>query len=164
MCYSVAEAEFLTDQGCDDFLVAYPHVQCDDARRAGKLSERGKTITLMIDSLAHADRLARFCREQNHSSQLRVCIDVDASLEKFGQHFGAQRSPVRSIDRLSELIRVVKQYSELTLVGAMTYEPKLPEWPILVPPTTDQPGGPLDESGVDGLAGGVPAPDSCSIC
>lgn len=122
MCYSTAEAHFLAGQGFDDLLVAYPAVQSLDIQQAVELSNQGKSVTLMIDSADHATRLARFCESLDQSKPLRVCIDVDSSLKKFGQHFGPQRSPVRSIDTIRSVIQAVKHHPQLQAVGAMTYE------------------------------------------
>ena len=121
MCYSVAEAHFLAGQGFDDLLVAYPHTQSNDVRLATELAEQGKTVTLMIDCPKHVEILAGHISD-SRSDGLRVCVDVDASLKKFGQHLGAQRSPLRSIDQLRGLLESVQQTPQLVAVGAMTYE------------------------------------------
>ncbi len=120
MCYSVAEAAFLADEGFDDLLVAYPHIQPQDVRIAVELTKQGKTIALMIDCVEHVELLASL--SGNGDAKLRVCIDVDASLKKFGQHLGAQRSPLRDIDGLRVLLEKANQTPQVTVVGAMTYE------------------------------------------
>ena len=120
MCYSVAEAAFLAGEGFDDLLVAYPHVQPQDVHVAAKLN-KDASITLMVDCAEHVDLLATYL-EQSPAAELQVCIDVDASLKKFGQHLGAQRSPVRDIAALKTLLKKVQQSPRLTAVGAMTYE------------------------------------------
>ncbi len=122
MCYSVAEADFLASRGFDDFLIAYPHVQAADVQQATALARQGRSITLMVDSPAQVKRLAGFCDQLQQPPPLRVCIDVDASLRKFGQHFGVQRSPLRNLESLRSLIQTLKQHPQLKLVGAMTYE------------------------------------------
>jgi D-serine deaminase-like pyridoxal phosphate-dependent protein len=122
MCFSASEAQFLAEQGFDDLLVAYPHVQAQDVQQAVELTNQGKSVTLMIDSAAHAERLAAFCDRFEQTTPLRVCIDVDSSLKRLGQHFGPQRSPVRSIEEIRAVIQAVKQHPQLNLVGAMTYE------------------------------------------
>ena len=122
MCYSAREARFLGDQGFDDLLVAYPHVQSDDVYQANELAKEGKTVTLMIDAPAHAETLASLCDDLNQTFPLRICIDIDASLKKLGQHLGVQRSSVRNLDELRQLIHTIKRKPQLKLVGAMTYE------------------------------------------
>ena len=122
MCFSVREAAFLAEQDLDDFLVAYPAVQKCEIEQAIEITNQGKSIALMIDSVEHAERLAGFCSDINQSSPLRVCIDVDSSLRKLGQHFGPQRSPVRNLDAIRRVIQAVKQHPQLQVVGAMTYE------------------------------------------
>jgi len=122
MCYSAAEAAFLAERDHDDLLVAHPHVQLQDVRQTLDLTRRGRSVTLMLDSSEQAERLARLCQEVAEAPPLRICIDVDASLKKLGQHFGVQRSSVRGIDGLTNLIRSIKQLPQLQLVGAMTYE------------------------------------------
>ena len=128
MCYSVAEAHWLAsgdgEQSCppfDDLLVAYPHFHPEAIRSAIEVMRQGKTITLMIDCADHVDLLVRGLGKFDEEP-LRVCIDVDASLRKFGQHLGAQRSPLRSVERLRVLLQKIKQTPQLKAVGAMTYE------------------------------------------
>lgn len=120
MCYSVMEAHFLAEHGFNDLLVAYPHTQPHDIRIARELTEEGTSITLMIDCLEHVDQLV--AQLGDPTANLRVCIDIDASLRKFGQHLGAQRSPLRNIQQLRTLLEKVKRTPQLSVVGAMTYE------------------------------------------
>ncbi|MEM7314714.1 MAG: alanine racemase [Planctomycetota bacterium] len=122
MCYSTAEAVFLADHGFDDLLVAYPHVQPADVQNALKITEQSKSITLMVDSHSQVERLAKLCSDNPQATPLRVCIDIDASLKTLGQHMGVQRSSLRSIGDLKELIRAINDSPQLKLVGAMTYE------------------------------------------
>ena len=81
MSYSLAESNWLVDNGIDDILLAYPttsrraldYLVADERRRA--------QITVMVDSTESLDHIDSLLGT-GHAS-IRVCIDVDASL-KFG--------------------------------------------------------------------------------
>lgn len=122
MCFSVEEAALLTAYGFDDLLVAYPTVQASDLERALALTQLGVRLTLMIDSPAHVEILAAFCRAHAGAPPLRVCIDLDLSWRPMGLHIGVQRSPVRSVADCARVLDALAAHPELRLVGAMGYE------------------------------------------
>lgn len=125
MCYSVAEAAWLAKQGFDDLLVAYPSVQEADLALAAEAVRAGRKISLTVDCLSHARHLAESWRRLGVTSPLRVCIDVDVSWRPLGFHFGAQRSPLRSLAAFEKVVDAVVAESSLTLVGILAYEAHL---------------------------------------
>ena len=125
MCYSVAEAAWLAQQGFDDLLVAYPSVQEADLALAAQVTRNGQRIALTMDCLSHVELLAESWRRLGATSPLRVCIDVDVSWRPLGFHIGAQRSPLRSLAALEELVDAVVEESSLKLVGILAYEAHL---------------------------------------
>jgi D-serine deaminase-like pyridoxal phosphate-dependent protein len=125
MCYSVPEAQLLAGEGFDDLLVAYPTVQRSDLEAARAVAASGKTITLMIDSLAHVAMLADYWRGTGGGERLRVCIDQDMSWRPVGLHIGVQRSPVRSTEDFAALLEAILRRAELRLAGVMGYEAQI---------------------------------------
>src|SRR5699024_11823730 len=104
MTYTLTEAMWLVEQGITaDALMGYPTV---DRAALGELAARSELrehVTLMVDSLAHLDLLARLPREGN--APFQVCLDVDASLRLGPLHVGVRRSPVRTCDDAARLAR-----------------------------------------------------------
>ena len=64
-------------------------------------------------------------RDLGSDQPLRVCIEVDISWRPWGIHIGAQRSPLRSLAAVEELLDDIARHPELCLVGCMTYEAHL---------------------------------------
>ncbi|WP_199431098.1 alanine racemase [Qaidamihabitans albus] len=122
MCYSLAEALWLFEEGTsDDIVVAYPTVDhgalralaADDAARAA--------ITIMVDSPEHLD-VVDAALGLGHP-EIRVCIEVDASWRPLpGVHVGTRRSPVFTPRQAGALARTIAARSGFRVVGAMAYE------------------------------------------
>lgn len=141
LCFSVEECAFLAKNGLDfdDFLVAYPTVQKSDLNLAWQLTQEGKTITLMIDSVQHVDLFESFWAEKITQSrlksgnrnqtflQLRICIDYDMSYRLLGGliHLGAHRSPIHTLYDFSKVAFAVTNSKHLKLVGVMGYEAQI---------------------------------------
>lgn len=141
MSYSLAESCWLVDQGVtDDVLLAYPTVD-----RAGLLlltersiegERRRAAITLMIDSV-EALRVVDTLVGGSHP-ELRVCLDVDASLRPgvlgvHPVHLGVRRSPVHSAKQAGALARAVSAHAGFDLVGVMFYDAQVAGLPDTSP-------------------------------
>jgi D-serine deaminase-like pyridoxal phosphate-dependent protein len=73
----------------------------------------------MIDSPAHLDLVD--AAAPGHP-EVRVCLDVDASLRVGPAHLGVRRSPVRTADQARDLARRVADRPGFALVGVMFYD------------------------------------------
>ncbi|MCL4218345.1 MAG: alanine racemase, partial [Candidatus Hydrogenedentes bacterium] len=63
MAYSAREAVFLSQQGFDDILIAYPVVhEAEDSRLCEEL-QRGKRIVCMVDCFEHVQFLYKLGRD-----------------------------------------------------------------------------------------------------
>lgn len=118
MAYALPEAIWLARTGAQDILVAYPSVDLPALAALAADPELRQTITLMVD---HPDHL-RLIQQQSGGGQVRVCIDVDASLRLGPVHLGVRRSPVHDVGHVLALLDQVEQYSSITVVGLMFYE------------------------------------------
>lgn len=123
LCFSAEEAVFLSDQGFDDLVVAYPTVQAQAIRAVAERVQKGARICLMVDSPAHIDRLAAIVRDVG--KPLPVAIDIDMSSDFPGLHFGVWRSAIRSREAVLGLWHLIRQYPQLTLDGVMGYEAQI---------------------------------------
>jgi D-serine deaminase-like pyridoxal phosphate-dependent protein len=123
MSYDPREAAWLSDEGLDDLLVAYPAVDEDAVRAVAERVDDGALIRLMVDCEAHVDRIAAVADAVG--AEVPVCIDLDMSVKYPGVHFGVQRSPVRSAGDARVLAEHVADASGVRLDGLMGYEAQI---------------------------------------
>jgi len=131
MCFTAAEAAFLSDHGFDDLLVAYPTV--DEIELAGVLARvsAGATIRLVVDDEAQVQRLDEL--GSRGRQVLRLVMDVDMSSSLPGLHFGVRRSPIRDPAGALSLARAVRARRWLRLEGVLGYEAQIAGVPDAVP-------------------------------
>lgn len=123
MSYSLAESNWLVDQGLDDVLLAYPTTSrqaltdlvADDRRRAA--------ITVMVDSTESLDHIDALLGADHPA--IRVCIDVDSSLKIGHVHLGVRRSPVHTAEQAGTLAAAIEKRAGFDLVGVMFYDAQI---------------------------------------
>jgi D-serine deaminase-like pyridoxal phosphate-dependent protein len=122
MCFTLEEAVFLSDEGFDDLLVAYPSVERDALAEIASRVKRGATIRVMADDRAHLLAYGRAAADAGVS--LEVVLDLDVSYEALGGrvHLGVQRSSIRSVERLVEIVRAARAIDGISIAGLMGYE------------------------------------------
>ena len=123
MAFTAHEAVFLSRQGLDDILVAYPvsgEVECSGVCEALRT---GKAIILMADSSEHIEHLDAIGARAGVT--FPVCIDVDMSSRYPGLHFGVRRSGVRTPEDVLALWRCVQACAHVSLAGLMGYEAQI---------------------------------------
>lgn len=123
MCFTAEEAIYLSEQGFDDLLVAYPTWDEKQLRQVCQLVKEGATITLMIDSLSHIERLKTIAKQMDGS--FLVAIDMDLSSHFPGVYFGVYRSPLREVNDIIQLVNHISDSPYLTLDGLMGYEAQI---------------------------------------
>ena len=120
LAFHIGEALWLQDQGlADDIVVAYPAVHRAALADLAANEAARQAITLMVDSVAHLDFIDQVV--PGHAP-LRVCIDIDASLQVGPIHIGALRSPVHSPAQAEALAAEIVSRPGFQLVGVMAYE------------------------------------------
>ncbi len=130
MCFSMHEAEFLAENGLNDFFVPYPTLQKGDVLKGLNMSLSGHKVTLTIDSVQHVEILDRMCSEfwgEHHMIsplQLRIAIDLDLSFKLFGGliSLGVHRSCIGNIDHFHQVAKAVAASKHLKLLGVIGYE------------------------------------------
>jgi D-serine deaminase-like pyridoxal phosphate-dependent protein len=120
--FTLPEALWLAEE-FDDIVVAYPTADTDALRALAADDELARRITLMVDSVEHLDFLSRHV-EPNPSRPLRLCLELDVSLELLGGrvHIGAYRSPVHTPDQALDMAHEIDKRPGVSLVGIMGYE------------------------------------------
>jgi len=124
MGYSLREGLWLVSQGVDDVLLGYPTVDVGALDDLAANPAAAAAITLMVDDVAQVDLAAKAAAA--HGTTIRVCLDVDASLQvRFGPiraHLGVRRSPVHTAEQAGELAAYIAQRDGIDVRGVMFYE------------------------------------------
>lgn len=116
MAYSLSEALWLVEAGCDDVLMGYPTVDRAALRALGKSEAALAAVTLMVDNVR---QLEIAC--DAGAAGARVCVDVDCSFRIGPWHLGVRRSPLREASDVEPLVRSAVDLG-FRVVGAMFYE------------------------------------------
>ncbi|MFE9598506.1 amino acid deaminase/aldolase [Streptomyces hokutonensis] len=121
LAFTLPEALWLAEDH-EDVVIGYPTTDRAALKRLASDERATARVTLMIDSIGQLD----FVDEAVGVSRpdLRVCIDLDASLELAGGrvHLGPYRSPVHSPRQAAALARAVQERPGFRLAGLMSYE------------------------------------------
>jgi D-serine deaminase-like pyridoxal phosphate-dependent protein len=143
LAFTLPEALWLADCGLRDLVVAYPTVD-RAALRALAAREDDAAIAVMVDDVAQLDAIETAVAEADDprataagggaaranggpETQIRVCIDADASWRPLGGrlHVGVKRSPLHAPEQVAALAREVVARPRLRLVGLMAYEAQI---------------------------------------
>lgn len=116
MAYSLSEALWLVEVGCDDVLLGYPTVDRSALRALAADDAALAAVTLMVDNV----RQLEIARDAGVVGA-RVCIDVDGSLRLGPVHLGVRRSPLRDATDVEPVVRAARDMG-FRVVGAMFYE------------------------------------------
>ena len=120
LCYSPAEAAWLSSQGFDDLVVAYPSTEPADLHAVAAALSEGARITLMVDSPAQVKAIAAVASEK--AVLMPLAIDLDMSSDFPGLRFGVYRSPVATPAAALALAAEIDRWPLLRLDGLMGYE------------------------------------------
>jgi len=131
MCYSAAEAVFLSERGFDDLLVAYPTCQTAQLEKVCSELRRGKSIVLTFDSEDHLSRYQAVAERQDVI--LPLCLDLDLATRFPFLHFGIRWSTVNTPEQARRLCRVLKSSANLRLSGVIAYEAQIAGLPDRLP-------------------------------
>jgi D-serine deaminase-like pyridoxal phosphate-dependent protein len=129
LAYSLREALWLAggeDPVSDDVVVGYPSVDRSALRQLAGDETAAARVTVMVDSVDHLDLIDDVV-PADQRPDLRICLDVDASLRTAGGrvHLGVRRSPVHSAREAADLARAATARRGFRLVGLMTYEAQI---------------------------------------
>ena len=123
MCYHPLEAIYLSENGLDDLLIAYPIFSQQHISAICKEIKKGKTIIAMVDLPEHAEQLNRIAEQEK--CLLPVCMDIDMSSDFGSLHFGVRRSKVSTLQQAMDLFHRIKKLKNIRLDGIMGYEAQI---------------------------------------
>ena len=122
MAFRADEAAFLSENGFEDILVAYPVWNEDEIREA---CEADAEVTLMVSEAEHVERVGEVAPDAG-VNDVPLCIDVDMSVEyPVLPRFGVYRSKVRSPEEVLELASVIDDTDGVYLDAVMGYEAQI---------------------------------------
>ncbi|HYN35793.1 MAG TPA: amino acid deaminase/aldolase [Actinomycetota bacterium] len=127
LAFTLPEALWLTQNGFDDIVVAYPTTHRSALRALGQLmSERPELrLAVMVDSVEQLDFIDDVVGQR--TAAIQICLDIDASWWLFGGRvrIGAKRSPTREPAQATSLAEEVVRRDGFRLVGLMAYEAQI---------------------------------------
>jgi D-serine deaminase-like pyridoxal phosphate-dependent protein len=125
MAYTLSEAIWLVREGItDDVLVGYPTVDRSAIGELTKDPALAAAIALMVDHPAHLDVVDQVT-PPGRRTEIRLCIDLDASYRAGPLHLGVRRSPVHTAGQAAALARRIVARPGFALVGMMSYEAQI---------------------------------------
>lgn len=120
---SAREACWLTAQGFDDVLVAYPQSHPSELTGLDRAFHAGASITLMADLPEHLDLYEAYAK--SNEVVLPVALDLDVSSDFRVVYFGVRRSAIKSTRDLHRILAARTKWPSLRFVGLMAYEAQL---------------------------------------
>jgi D-serine deaminase-like pyridoxal phosphate-dependent protein len=122
MTFTLAESLWLSGEGFDDLLLAYPTADRAALARVREAPPPGPI--LMVDSVEHLDLIAQ---TGGRTPLLRLCIDVDLSWWVLGDRVkvGAARSPIRTPEQAAALAAEIERRPGVELAAVMGYEAQI---------------------------------------
>jgi D-serine deaminase-like pyridoxal phosphate-dependent protein len=107
LAFTLPEALWLAEDH-EDVVIGYPTADRTALQQLAKDERAASRVTLMIDSIAQLDFIDEAVGVAH--PRLRLCIDLDASLELAGGriHLGPYRSPVHTPHQAVTLARAIQ--------------------------------------------------------
>lgn len=123
MCFTAKEAVWLSKQGFDDLLVAYPTFQVKHIEAVAEEVRKGKKIYLMTDKVEHLQQINAVGASLN--VKIPVCMDLDVSSDYPGLHFGVYRSSLCTLEAVEMYLKELSKYPFVNLRAIMGYEAQI---------------------------------------
>ncbi len=123
MCYHPLEAVYLSENGLDNLLIAYPFYNEQQIVAVCNEIKKGKLIIAMLDLPVHAEQLNHIAEKEN--CVLPICMDIDMSSDFGSLHFGVRRSKISTTEQALKLVHQIKKLKNLRLTGVMGYEAQI---------------------------------------
>jgi len=122
LTYTAEETAWLAQNGEDDFLLAYPTVQPGDMGILANLTQRGVSVSSMVDCLEHLEALSS--AGESVGVVISACLELDLAYRPLGLqvHLGLRRSPLRTPEQVLSLVRGAKELKGVKVDCLMGYE------------------------------------------
>ncbi len=124
MTFTLPETLWLTEQGFENLLLAYPTADIGALEELALRSAAGPdgAPIVMVDCVEHLEMIESVLG--TGAPPLRVCIDVDASWWWLGGRVrvGPKRSPIHTVEQAVALAREIEKRPQIELDALMAYE------------------------------------------
>ncbi len=125
LAYTLPEALWLTAQGLENIVVAYPSADRDALAELVELAsdDPGRAPVPMVDSPPHLDLIEAAIH--GGAARIRVCLDLDLGWWPAGgklARIGPKRSPVRTPEAARRMAAEIHERPGTRLAGLMAYE------------------------------------------
>jgi D-serine deaminase-like pyridoxal phosphate-dependent protein len=124
LCFTLAEAIWLWEQGFRDLVVAYPTTDRACLTRLARITAEDpeEAPVVMVDSPEHLDLIEEAAG--TFVAPVRVAMDIDLSWWPLRGRLkvGPKRSPIRTAEQAVALAREIDRRERTRLVGLMAYE------------------------------------------
>lgn len=120
MTFDLREALWLRSEGFKDILMGYPSV---DKAALEELAKNPDEITLMVDLPEHLRLIEEIA--SGHGKQIKVCVDIDLSMDLPGVRFGVYRSRINHLKPLESFLAELNNCRHIKLTGLMGYEAQI---------------------------------------
>lgn len=120
LAYTLPEANWLAEW-CDDIVVGYPTTHRAALAQLVGDPKLARRITLMVDSPHQLD-LIDSVAPAGRREEIRVCLELDSSLDLPGARIGVWRSGVHQVATARAAAQQIAARPGFTLVGMLAYE------------------------------------------
>ncbi|MDA8793543.1 alanine racemase [Bacteriovoracaceae bacterium] len=128
MAYHPREALFLLQNGIRDVLLGYPCYHPEDCESL--IRDYNEKVTFMVDTLEHVELLDSI--GVAYGKKVRICLDIDMSIDIGNFRFGVFRSSLMNIDSFTDLLEKILSFNSVRIVGIMGYEAQVAGIPDLL--------------------------------
>lgn len=122
LCYAVREAVFLSSQGFDDLLVAYPPAAQADFEDVARLTAEGRNVSVTCDDPQTLERIDAVGRKRGVRIRVVACVDMSLRLLGGAVHLGVRRSPLHAPGEVLDFCRRAAKLPGVSFHGLMGYE------------------------------------------
>src|SRR5688500_2073950 len=127
LTFTLPESLWLSEEGFDDLVCAYPTADRDELGRLARLTEAepDRAPVVMVDSAEHLDLIeAASATAGAGHAPVRVAIELDVGWWPLGGRvkIGPKRSSVRTPGQARALAQEIDRRAGVRLVGLMAYE------------------------------------------
>ena len=123
MTFTAAETLYLLEQGLDHLLLGYPSFEHQPLYDIAHYVAQGRDVTFMVDSVDQVKLLQKVAHQT--STDFQICIDINVSTDYKLLYFGTKRSPIHSMETLTQFLQQLQQFECIRVVGCMAYDAQI---------------------------------------
>ncbi|WP_255485485.1 alanine racemase [Sporosarcina sp. BP05] len=123
MTFDLRETLFLLKKGFNDLLLGYPQVEEQAVMLLIPYIREGRTVVFMVDHIEHWEWLESIAKLNDII--LEICIDINVSTDFKILYFGTNRSSLKSILDVENLLEAGSLFTHTKIIGVMGYEAQI---------------------------------------